>query len=107
MERDIGTAIVAPGESAVDDDPLGYAPGIDILVAHQVIAAPHWVAEDRGVPIDRPGQGARVGVDEELSAVEAMPGLRFPRSVDTIAIPLTGADARKIAVPDVGRHLTK
>ena len=39
VEGDVGAAVVAPVESAVDDDPLGHAPGVVLLVAHQVIAA--------------------------------------------------------------------
>ena len=107
VERGVGAAVVAPGKGAVDDDPLGHAPGVVLLVPHQIIPTPQRIAEDRGVPIDAAGQRPRVRVDEELGPVEAMSGLRLPRAIDPIAIALTGTDAREIAVPDVGGHLAQ
>ena len=107
VERGVGAAVVAPGKGAVDDDPLGHAPGVVVLVPHQVIAASQRIAEDRSIPVDTAGQRPRVRVDEELGPVEAMPGLRLPRAIDPIAIALAGTDARQIAMPDVGRHLAQ
>ena len=107
VERGVGAAVVPPGKGAVDDDPLGHAPGVVLLVPHQVIAASQGIAEDRGVPIDTAGQRSRVRIDEELGRVEAMSGLRLPRTIDPIAVALAGTDARQIAVPDVGGHLAQ
>src|SRR5215212_7818673 len=103
VERDVGAAVVAPGKGAVDDDPLGNAAGIVLLVSQQIIAASQRIAEDRSIPVDTAGQRSCVGVDEELGPVEAMAGLRLPGTIDPIAIALAGPDAGQIAVPDVGR----
>ena len=92
VERGDRAAVVAPVKGVVDDDPLGDAPGVVLLVAHQVIAASQRIAEDRSVPIDTARQRPGVRVDEELGRVEAMPGLRFPRAIDAIAIALAGTD---------------
>src|SRR5687768_16801113 len=107
MERGVGTAVIPPGKGAVDDDPLGNAPGVGIVVPDQIITAFQGIAEDGGIPIDTAGQRPRVRVDEELGWVEAMSGLRLPRAVDSIAVALAGTDAREIAVPDVGRNLSQ
>src|SRR5688572_6807029 len=107
VERGVGTAVIPPGKGAVDDDPLGDAPRIVLLVSHQVITASQGIAEDGGIPIDTAGQSPRIRVDEELGRVEAMSGLRLPRAVDAIAVALAGTNARQVAVPDVGRHLAQ
>ena len=102
-----GAAVVAPGKGAVDDDPLGHAPGVGVLVLEQVIAASQRIAEDRRIPVDTAGQRPRVRVDEQLRRVEAMSGFRLPRTIDPIAIALTGTDTRQITMPDVGRYLAQ
>src|SRR5215218_7727272 len=105
VERGIGTAVVTPGKGAVDDDPLGDAPGVVLVVARQVIAASQRIPEDRSIPIDAACQRPCVRVDEELGWIEAMPGIRLPRSIDPITVALAGTNASEIAVPDVGRNL--
>src|SRR5215211_6596805 len=107
VERRVGAAVVAPGKGAVDDDPLGHAPGVVLLVPHQVVPTPQRIAEDRSIPIDSTCQRSCVRIDEELGPVEAMSGLRLPRAIDPIAVALTGTDTREIAVPDVGANLSQ
>src|SRR5215217_243195 len=96
VERDVGAAVVAPGKGAVDDDPLGNAAGIVLLVSQQIIAASQRIAEDRSIPVDIAGQRSCVRVDEELGPVEAMAGFRLPWAIDPIAVALAGTDTREI-----------
>src|SRR5215213_928494 len=107
VERGVGAAVVAPGKGTVDDDPLGDAPGVGVVVPHQVIPTPHRIAEDRSVPVDSACERTCVWIDEELGPVEAMSGLRIPGAIDPIAIALAGTDTREIAMPDVGANLSQ
>src|SRR5215207_3691755 len=107
VERGVGAAVVAPGKGAIDDDPLGNAPRVGILIPHQVIATPQRIAEDRSVPVDTTRQRSCIRVDEELGPVEAVASLRLPRAIDPIAVALAGTDTGEIAMPNVGRHLAQ
>src|SRR5262245_39947414 len=81
--------ISAPGERLVNDDALGDAPGIVSGIERQislVIADP--VAKHRVRPFDHSGNGFRVGIEEQLVRIEAMPLFRRIWSVDTISIVL-------------------
>ena len=61
----------------------------------------HLVAENRRVPLERARMGPRIGIQQQLVWIEAMPGLGLIGTVDAIAVECAGSDIRKIAVKDL------
>ena len=71
-------AVAFPVERVVDDDGFRHERRAVGVVALQVVAAER-VGEDRRVPPDVAGDRARVGIDQQLGGVAAMPLRRIPR----------------------------
>jgi hypothetical protein len=63
------------------------------------------VPVQRGIPAQLAVEGLRVRVDQELAGIAAVPAGRIVRAVDAEAVALSRADAREVAVPDVGIDL--
>src|SRR5712692_11406139 len=62
---------------------------------------PHRVAEQGVTPLDGPGNGLGVRVEEQLGRVEAVASLWLVGSVHPVAIELPRAYARQVDVPDL------
>ena len=102
VPRMLGRPVVLPVEPGIDDDALGDGAHI-VLPVHvqvRVVCTARDIGEDiPGVPVDRPLDRLRVGIDQQLVRVEAVAGDRVVRAVDTVPVPLAGADTRDVAVP--------
>ena len=59
------------------------------------------MAHQRGAPVGLAGEGAGVGVDQELVLVEAVPFLRRPGAVGAQGVEGAGGEAGHVAVEDV------
>ncbi len=97
--------VVVPEEEVVHDHALGRAgrvvPRIRRLVAHVGLdEAPH-----RRAPVDLVGDGARVGIEEDLPGVEAEPAPRLVRAVHAEAVELPRCEPGHEAVEHVGGEL--
>ena len=94
--------IVAPGEGGVHDDALGNEGSAVALVSREVrvrVADP--VPEDRVAPLDRPGNGLGIGIEQHLPRVEAMARGGFVRAVDAVSVVQTGPPLGEVRVPDL------
>ena len=81
---------------------FGHAAGAVVGIGLEVLArAADLVGEQRVAPPDRARDRLRVRVDQQLGGVEAIAVLRIVRSVDAIAVELSGAHVGQIAVPDL------
>jgi hypothetical protein len=75
--RDVGRPVVSPIEHVVAHHRLQHALGAVAAVIREI--GP-WridaIAEERVVAADPAGKAPRIGVDQELVRIEAVPGLR-------------------------------
>jgi hypothetical protein len=90
--------VAAPVERAVDDDRLGHVRTAVGVVALQVVAAQR-IGEHGRVPVDVPGDGAGIRIDEQLRRIAAVPLRRLPWTVDAKTVTLARADTGQVAVP--------
>ncbi len=88
----------APVEVRVDHHGLRHVDGRVLVVARVRVA--EGVAEHRLVPVELAVDRLRVGVEQQLVRVAAMPLRRVPRAVHAVAVALTGLDPREEDVPD-------
>ena len=94
--------VIFPGERGIDDDALRNAAGAVVGIGLEILEGrADLVGEERIAPLDGAGDRFRVRIDEQLRGIEAVAVGRIVRSVDAIAVELTGADVRQIAVPDL------
>src|SRR6516225_9024124 len=71
-QGDIRRRDAGPVEAVVDDDRLGHAAGGVVDVAGQIFGATtDAIAKNRRPPVDSPGNGARVWINQQLVRVEA------------------------------------
>ena len=102
-----GRPVVLPVEAGVHDDALRDRVGVVGLVADQVgVLAVGLVRQHVArVPQDGPLDRLRVGIDQQLVRVEAVPAGGVPRAVHPERVALPGADAREVPVPVEGGPL--
>ena len=95
-------AIVAPGERRVDDHALGH-PGraVPVVPGEVRLGGADHVSEQGVAPVQGTVQGPRIGVEEQLPRVEAMPGVGVIGAVDAIPVPLAGTGLGEVDVPDL------
>jgi hypothetical protein len=99
--------VAFPVEGGVDDDALRDRCRVVLAVGREVGFLPaQRIREDvGGVPVDGAVDRLRVGVDQELGGVEAVAPRRLVGAVDAVAVALSGADVRQVAVPVEGGAL--
>src|SRR6187200_1869487 len=85
-------------EGIVDDDGFWGVRRIVVTVALEIVSAER-IGKHRLVPLDAAGNGARVGIDEELCGIAAESDCGIPGPVHPKAVTLAGADAAKVCVP--------
>jgi hypothetical protein len=99
--HEVRVAVLAPVERGVDHLRARHAGGVVALVERQVVLlVADGVAEVRVAPLHAPDDAARIGVDQQLVRIEAVPLLRLVGPVHAIAVELAGAQLRQVAVPD-------
>ena len=91
-------AITFPVEGIVDDDGFWRVRRVVVVVALEIVSAER-IGKHRRVPGDAAGNGARVGIDEELCGIAAESVCGIPGPVHPKAVTLAGADAAKVRVP--------
>jgi len=102
--------VVLPVEVVVDHDALRNGVGVVLVVELEigVLGKARHVREDVGqLPLHRPLDRLRVGIDQELVRVEAVPGSRVVWPVDAVAVALARGDVREVAVPVVRGDLVQ
>src|SRR5690606_888672 len=92
--------LAAPGKGWIDHPAFGHIARAVPAIEREIGILAHHVAEQRGMPDQTACQSLGIGIDQQLVMIEAMTGSRIIRSVDAIAIQLSGAYIRQIAVPD-------
>src|ERR1700730_1551224 len=97
-------AVVLPHEPGVDDHRLGHVAAAVRGVLDQVVV-PQLVGEDRLFPVDVPGDGLGVRIQDQLGGVGAHAQGRLVGTVDPVAVELAGPDVGQVAVPAEGRLL--
>ena len=101
VAREVRMAVVAPAERRVDHLAAGHGGGVVAPVEGQVLALlPDGVAVVGVAPAHVAHDAARVGVEEELVRVEAVPLLGLVGAVHAVAVELPRPRLRKVAVPD-------
>ena len=96
--RRVGTAVVAPRERLIDDHAARHRRRrVDAADAHVVAA--EAVAEQRAAVPEAAGDGARVGIEQQLGRVVAQPLMRRVATVHAEAVALSGADVGDVSVP--------
>src|SRR5207248_859051 len=94
-----GCPVVAPVELIVDDNRFGYAPRRIVDVACQVFGATaESIAEDRRAPVDPPGDGAGVRIDQQFVGIEADAFAWSVTALDAVAVELAGPNVVDVAV---------
>ena len=106
--RGRGRPVVLPVEVRVDHDALRNRVGVVLRVTDEVRvlgAARHVRKRVSAVPLHRPLDRLRVGVDQQLVRVEAVTRARIVRTVDAVPVALPGPDAGNVAMPVERRAL--
>jgi hypothetical protein len=85
----VRSLVAAPVEAAVDDDALGNTPCVVAIVV-----------EHRRACVRLSFDRVRVGIDEELVRVEAMPALRSVGALDAEPVTLPRPCTGNVPVPD-------
>ena len=98
--------IALPVEGIVDDDGLRHVRRVVIVVALQIVSAER-IGKHRRIPLDPSGDGARIGIDEQLGRVAAESVCRIPWTVHAKPVALARTDAAKVGVPAERRPLGK
>ena len=98
VQRDVRAGVTLPVEGLVDDHRLRHERGAVALVAGVEVAG--RVPVHLAAPNDRTGDRFGVRVDEELVRVAEHTLAGKPRTVDPVAVALTGPDPREEAVVD-------
>ena len=97
---DLGARVALPVEVVVHHHAAGHAGG-GVALVHALHAVDEHVADERRVPVDLAGEGAGVGVDEELVRVEAQAPLGHPGAVGAKAVEGARREGGHVAVEDV------
>ena len=95
---DARVPVAAPVEERVDDHGLRHERRRVGVVA--LVRAAEGVAEHRLVPLHRPVEGLRVGVDQQLVRVAAQALGGVVRTVHPVPVTLPRLHRRQVAVPD-------
>ena len=97
--------VVAPVEGRIDHHALGHRARAVARIGGEVRRRPAgrsgWLARD-GCHAHGAAQRARVGIEQQLGGVEAMPTLRGVGTVHAIAVELAGSDPPHVGAPDIG-----
>ncbi len=75
--------------------------GAVAFVEGEVVAGLDLVAEQGRVPVDMADHLPRIGIDQELAGIEAMPCRGLVVAVHAIAVDRAGPRIRQVAVPDL------
>ena len=87
---DLGAAVVLPVEVVVQHDGLGH-PGRRVTAVEHLLAVFHAMGDQVVRPVGLPGDGPRVGVDDQLVHVEPVAPLRRPGPVEAKTVERPGA----------------
>ena len=102
VPRNVGRAILAPGERGVDDLALRHRAGAVAAIEREVGAlVADRVPEQRVAPLQRADDVARVGIEQQLVRVEAMAFLGPVRAVHAVTVEHPGPRFGQVAVPDL------
>jgi hypothetical protein len=96
--------VALPVERVVDHDGA-WDRGRGVAVVGQLLVIRRIAEDARPVEADRAVDRLRVGVDQELGGVEAVAPRRLVGALDAVAVALSGADVRQVAVPVEGGAL--
>src|SRR3954452_2065890 len=81
---------------------LGYCPRIVPPVEPQIVELASGTVAEMGIAPHQPARNpTRIGIEQQLVAVEAVTVLGFVRAVNPVAIELTGRDVIEVAMPDI------
>ena len=105
VQRDAERPVVAPVEERVVDDALLDMDRAVVVVARPFVA--EVVREAGRLPVDRSLDRLGVGIDDELSRIEAQTDVGRPFAVDAVAVALAGPDVGQEGVPAVGVDLVE
>ncbi len=95
-------AVVVPEEEVVEHDALGRARRVVARVDRALLAGAALHERPHGrAPVDLAGDGARVGVEDDLRRVEAVPLPRLVRPVDAVSVELPRRHPGHVPVEDV------
>ena len=95
-------ALAAPGEGRIDHAAFRHEGGAVALVEGEVVVGlADRVAEQRGVPVELADELLRIGIEQQLVRVEAVPVRRLVGAVHAIAIDRARPRVRQVAVPDL------
>jgi hypothetical protein len=96
----------SPVDGVCHHHALGHVAGAVTAVEGQILARiAHTVTVQRIVPAHGAVQQARVGVQQQLVVVEAVPALGSIGAVDAVTVQLAGPQVRQVGVPDLVRVL--
>jgi len=77
-----------------------------ILIVHlQVVPGSGVISKDRLLPVHLAADRFGIRIDKQLIRVEAIASLRLPRSINSIAIQLSGLDVTNKPMPYIGSAL--
>ncbi|MNU90348.1 hypothetical protein D3C71_802130 [compost metagenome] len=92
--------VAPPGERRIDHRALGHERcAVAFVEAQVLVTMAHGVAEQRRRPLQLAHHLPGVGVQQQLVAVETVPGLGRVRAVHAIAVALARAGVGQVAVP--------
>ena len=95
-------AVVAPFVSGRLDDGFRHHRCAVAAVRGEIAAVGAGaIAEERVVPADPAGKAPRIGVDQELVRIEAVPGTGIVGAVNAVAVELARPKPGDVAVPDL------
>ena len=103
-----GPLLAAPVEARIDDRAERRKRRAVALVERQIaVGVADLVAEQFVGPRERAADGLGIRVQQQLVGVEAQALGRFVRAIDSVAIELTGAQARHVRMPDAAGALAQ
>lgn len=92
LPGDFRLARYAPGESRVDDSALLHqGRAVAFVIGEVLVGMVELIAEQLRSPAQLADQLLRIRIKDQLVGVEAMPGIRFIRPVDTVSVNGPGA----------------
>src|SRR4051795_13271460 len=89
-------------EGRVDHGGFGHPARIVSPVERQILARASGAIAEMGIAPHQPARNpTRIGIEQQLVAIEAMTVLGLVRAVNPVAIELTGRDVIEVTMPDI------